>query len=177
MNSQSIDFEVTYTALQAPESFAECVVVVTRAIQAMVSSAIVTKADAAMYFKHTQGASFTVRSSSADDLLRLPLSYGSAIGHFGVFERGLVCVIPKFHAVYSISRKFKSYSSQTRSRLAREVGERLKAYVDSRSLGVEVHLLAESNILLVISEQENEIKGLPMRFNAVFERSPGASCR
>ncbi|MCC7531384.1 MAG: hypothetical protein IT342_22970 [Candidatus Melainabacteria bacterium] len=87
-------FEVTYTALQAPDAARDCAVVVSRARAAMVSSRLVRQAPAPVFFERAgEGAVFTVRSASRGTIEALPASYGSMIGHFGVFERGAVTAL------------------------------------------------------------------------------------
>ena len=87
-------FEVIYTALQAPETAHDCAVAVSRARTAMVSSRLVRQAPAPVFFERAgEGAVFIVRSASRGAIEALPASYGSAIGHFGVFERGAVTAL------------------------------------------------------------------------------------
>ncbi len=87
------EFEVVYTALDTPENPVDCAVIVGRATQAMVESRFVRRAEVPVFLKRTiTGAAFAVRSSCREALSALPQSYGSAIGHFGLFERGPVSI-------------------------------------------------------------------------------------
>ena len=57
----------------------------------MVESRFVRRAAVPVFLRRTtSGATFSVRSSCRQALSALPLSYGSAVGHFGLFERGSV---------------------------------------------------------------------------------------
>lgn len=89
MERNEPEFEVIFTALDTPVNPVDCAVIVGRATQAMVESRFVRKAHVPVFLNRTAGgAAFSVRSSCREALNALPLSYGSAIGHFGIFERG-----------------------------------------------------------------------------------------
>ncbi len=82
-------FEVIYTALDQPADLVERAILVARAITAMVDSRLVRRAEAPVFLARAEGgAAFKVWASSSEALSALPQSYGSAIGHFGLFERG-----------------------------------------------------------------------------------------
>ncbi len=88
------EFEVVYTSLDAPASPVEGAAIVMRARVAMVDSRHVKKAGAPVFFSATgDSGSFSMRSASPEALAALPLSFGSAIGHFGIFERGRVSTV------------------------------------------------------------------------------------
>lgn len=95
MKRNERQFEVIFTALDTPDNPVDCAVIVGRAMQAMVDSRYVCKAGVPVFLKRTAGgATFSVRSSCRKALNALPLSYGSAIGHFGIFERGRMSAVP-----------------------------------------------------------------------------------
>lgn len=86
-------FEIVYQPLTAPESPLAALVHSSRARTSMVESRCVRDAAAPVFFARTaDGAGFAVRSADRNVLESLPLSYGSPIGHFGVFQRGGVSV-------------------------------------------------------------------------------------
>jgi uncharacterized protein (DUF2384 family) len=173
MNNAS--FEVTYTALQAPDTAQDCAVVVSRARAAMVSCRLVRQAQAAVFLERKgEGAVFTVRSANRETIEGLPASYGSMIGHFGVFERSAVRVVPvkeQFRVVYTIAMPFTSYSHRTRRRLAREVGGRLADYASVRAMAVRVNALETTASIVVSGDSVGVLEAMPLRFNAVFQRS------
>lgn len=93
MKRNKREFEVIFTALDTPVNPVDCAVIVARATHAMVDSRFVRKAEVPVFLKRTAGgATFSVRSSCRKALSGLPLSYGSAVGHFGIFERSAVSV-------------------------------------------------------------------------------------
>jgi len=92
LNNQN-QFEIVYKPLTTPESAHAASVYISRARAAMVSSNAVRTADSPVFFSRTaDGAGFSVRSASRETLESLPLSYGSPVGHFGIFQRGEVVV-------------------------------------------------------------------------------------
>lgn len=91
MQRKEREFEVIFTALDTPVDMVDGAIIVGRARQAMVESRFVRKADVPVFLSRTKyGVAFSVRSSCPETLSALPISYGSAIGHFGIFERGNV---------------------------------------------------------------------------------------
>lgn len=86
-------FAVNYFALEVPSTVNECIVIVGRAIAAMVDSRHVRNAGAAMFFNR-EGAGFSVTCQSRQALEVLPQTFGSVMGHFGELERGEVCAVP-----------------------------------------------------------------------------------
>ncbi len=175
MRRNESEFEVIFTALDTPVNPVDCAVIVGRATQAMVESRFVRKASVPVFLKRTAGgAAFSVRSACRETVQALPESYGSMMGHFGVFERSAVRVVPvkeQFRVLYTIAPPFKSYSDQTRRRLAREVGGRLAEYVSARAMVARVSPLESTASIVVSGDSEGALEALPLRFNAVFQRS------
>lgn len=94
MSNNMTQFEIVYQPLTAPESPLAASVHISRARAAMAESRHVRAASAPVFFSRTtDGAGFSVRSASREVLESLPLSYGSPIGHFGVFQRGTVAAV------------------------------------------------------------------------------------
>ncbi len=175
MQRNEHEFEVIFTALDTPVDPVDCAVIVGRATQALVESRFVRKASAPVFLKRTTGgATFSVRSACRETVQSLPESYGSTMGHFGVFERSAVRVVPVkelFRVVYTIAPPFKSYSDQTRRRLVREVGGRLEDYVFARAMVMKVTSLENAASIVVSGDSVGALEALPLRFNAVFQRS------
>lgn len=94
MERSTRQFEVVYTSLEAPDNASDGAVIVGRARAAIVDSRYVKNAPAPVFFSATgDSGSFAMRSSSREALATLPQSYGSVMGHFGVFERSDVSVV------------------------------------------------------------------------------------
>lgn len=86
---EATEFEVVYVPLQTSENRLHVAQSISRARTAMASSNNVRHAEAPVFFSRTtDGDGFIVRSASRETLESLPLSYGSPIGHFGIFQRG-----------------------------------------------------------------------------------------
>ena len=94
MERSTRQFEVVYKSLEAPDNASDGAVIVGRARRAMVDSRYVKNAPAPVFFTATgDSGSFAMRSASREALAALPKSYGSVIGHFGIFERGTVTAL------------------------------------------------------------------------------------
>jgi hypothetical protein len=90
-SENSTEFEVVYVPLQASENRLHIAQSISRARGAMVSSSTVRNAVAPVFFSRTtSGDGFAVRSACRKTLESLPLSYGSPMGHFGIYQRGEV---------------------------------------------------------------------------------------
>lgn len=90
-SENAAEFEVVYIPLQASENRLHIAQSISRARAAMASSNTVRHATAPVFFSRTtDGDGFAVRSASRETLESLPLSYGSPMGHFGIYQRGNV---------------------------------------------------------------------------------------
>lgn len=94
MSNNDTQFAVVYEPLTTPENAMAASVYIARAQAAMVGRSGVRKAASALFFSRTaDGGGFAVRSSNRELLQSLPLSFGSAYGHFGIFERKTTAVL------------------------------------------------------------------------------------
>ncbi len=88
MSNNKNQFEVVYKPLTSPENAVAASVYIARARAAMAERSDVRKAAAPVFFSRTaDGAGFAVRSQSREVLESLPFSFGSVVGHFGIFQR------------------------------------------------------------------------------------------
>jgi hypothetical protein len=174
MNSTT-NYEVVYTALDPAGSAFEAVTIADRAIRALVSDSRAKACPRLEFVRLCHGgvASFAVRCSDGNALLRLPRSYGAACGNFGIFERTPICTVdgdlPTL-AVFGMHWAFILKGSDARRRLLSEVGARFQAYLSTRAPHLRIHTSPKSNVIRVTGGAAADKLLLPERFNGVFAR-------